>query len=107
MPDLFWAKTANVLWRLTRSPRGALAAEEARRLLGTLRQAPLRTTAVGPLAGRALEIACAIGGAVYDATYLAVAELPAARLWTADASLVRAAAGSDWEDRVVLLEAGE
>lgn len=106
VPDLFWAETANVLWRLTRPPRGALGAEEARGLLETLRQAPLRTTAVGPLASRALEIACTIGGTVYDATYIAVAELRAVRLWTADARLVRAASGSAWEELVVLLEPG-
>lgn len=103
VPDLFWAETANVLWRLTRSPRGGLEPEEARGLLDTLRAAPLATTAVGPLADRALEIACATGGPVYDATYIAVAELRGARLWTADARLVRTAAGSGWEDLVVLL----
>lgn len=59
------------------------------------------------MAGRALEIACAIGVTFYDATYLAVAELRGARLWTADARLVRAAAGSAWEEQVVLLEPGE
>jgi len=103
VPDLFWAETANVLWRLTRSRGGGLDPDEARGLLDTLRQAPLATTAVGPLAGRALEIACAIGVTVYDATYIAVAELRGARLWTADGGLVRAAVGSGWEKLVVLL----
>lgn len=107
VPDLFWAETANVLWRLTRSPGGGLEPDEARGVLGTLGQAPLITTAVEPVAGRALEIACGIGVTVYDATYIAVAELRGARLWTADARLVRATAGSGWEELVVLLEPGE
>jgi len=38
---------------------------------------------------------------------LAEAEIRGARPWTADAGLVRAAAGSAWEDLVVLLEPGE
>lgn len=106
VPDLFWAETANVLWRLTRRPGNGLEPEEAHGLLETLRAAPLATTTVGPLAGRALEIACATGGTAYDATYVAVAELRGARVWTADARLVRAVAGSGWEDLVVLLDPG-
>jgi hypothetical protein len=51
VPDLFWAETANVLWRLTRSAAGGLEPDEARGILGTLGQAPLITTVSGRLAG--------------------------------------------------------
>jgi predicted nucleic acid-binding protein len=96
VPDLFWAETANVLWRLTRSGEPLLEPVEARELVEALRAAPLSTVAVGPVAGRALEIACETGVTVYDAAYVAVAELRGARLWTADRRLLRSLAGSRW-----------
>jgi predicted nucleic acid-binding protein len=96
VPDLFWAEAANVLWRLTRSGAARLEAIEARELLEVLRAAPLSTEPVGSVAGRALEIACETGVTAYDATYVAVAELRRARLWTADRRLVAALGGTPW-----------
>lgn len=100
VPDLFWAETANVLWRLTRTRGTRLAAIEAQELLEILWTAPLVTDPVRPVSGRALEIACATGATAYDAAYVAVAELRAARLWTAHEGLVRSLAGSEWAERV-------
>lgn len=96
VPDLFWAETANVLWRLTRSGAPRLEPAEARELVEVLRSAPLSTVPVGPVAGRALQIACETGVTVYDAAYVAVAELRGARLWTADRRLLGSLAGSRW-----------
>lgn len=104
VPDLFWTETANVLWRLTLSPERRLDPGEARELLEALRTAPLSTVPVGPLAGRALEIACESGATVYDATYVAVAEVRGASLWTADERLVRTMTGTEWEALLAPLE---
>lgn len=103
VPDLFWAETANVLWRLTRNPKRRLDPGDASELLEVLRMAPLSTVPVGPLAGRALEIACASGVTVYDATYVAVAEVRGARLWSADRRLVRSLSETEWESLLSLL----
>lgn len=103
VPDLFWVECANVLWRLTRPPHHRIEAGEARALLEVLRTAPLFSTRAAPLAGRALEIACATGATAYDAAYVAVAEILGARLWTADGALVSAVAGTEWEGLVARL----
>lgn len=96
VPDLFWAEAANVLWRLTRGRRASLDRAEAGALLDVLRAAPLTTEPVSPLAGRALEVACVAGITVYDAAYIALAELRGALLWTADRRLVDALAETAW-----------
>ena len=98
VPDLFWIETANVLWRLTRDKERRLEEADARALLAVLRTAPLMIEPVGPLADRALEIACATGATAYDAAYVATAELRGARLWTADERLFGALEGSAWKE---------
>lgn len=98
VPDLFWAETANVVWRLTRTAGAGLDAGEALDLLEVLRSVPFATEPLGLVAGRALEIACEAGITVYDGIYVAVAELRGARLWTADRSLLRALAGTRWAE---------
>lgn len=60
----------------------------------------MATVPAGPLSGRALEIVCATGATVYDALYVASAEVRGDRLWTADERLMRLLSGSEWEDRV-------
>ena len=102
VPDLFWAETANVLWRLGRA--AVLEPDDARAALEALRAAPLRTEAVEPLSGRALEIALETGATVYDAVYVALAELLGARLWTADDRLARAVTGTRWQAVVARLD---
>jgi predicted nucleic acid-binding protein len=99
VPELFWAETANALWRLSR--RGTpLRAAEALEIFDVLRAAPLRSEPVARLAPRALEIACATGATVYDCVYIALAELRRVRCWTADRRLARVVAGTEWADVV-------
>jgi predicted nucleic acid-binding protein len=100
VPDLFWAEAANALWRLTRVGDRGIDAAEARALLEVLRAAPLTTEPVGPLAARALEIACATGLTAYDAAYVAVAEVRGAEVWTADERLARGLEGTPWAGTV-------
>lgn len=106
VPDLFWSETANGLWRLARGAEATLSRDEARELLAVLRLAPIRSEPVGPFSARALEVALATDLTTYDAAYVALAELVDARLWTADAALVRKLAGTEWEARVAGLVTG-
>lgn len=100
VPDLFWSETSNVLRRLTLGRAPSLTLNEARRLVDVLLAAPFRSEPVRPLTGRALEIAGAVGITCYDATYLALAELREAILWTSDGRLARAVEGTVYEQRV-------
>lgn len=104
VPDLFWSETGNALWRLARGDGAPLAGAEARELFDVLRLAPLRTEPIGATSARALEIALATDLTTYDAAYVALAERLGASFWTADAVLARKLAGTEWANRVTLLE---
>ena len=90
VPDFGQVECANILWKRVR--RGLLTPDLARQHLLDLTALPLQIWPAGPLLERALVLAIAHDVTVYDAAYLALADvLP---LITADAALVRKAAGS-------------
>ena len=87
VPDLFFIECGNVF--RSRVHRRLMTPEEARKAFAVLRALPLQTVASPDLAPLALDLALAHGVSVYDATYAALAERPAAPLVTADARLVK------------------
>ena len=90
VPDVFWAETANVLWkavRVNRCPKGA--AETA---LEFLKQRRLPTVSSLELIDLAFALAGSFGRTVYDSLYVALALESKAEMITADRRLVNAVA---------------
>ncbi len=90
VPDLFWAETANVIWKAWR--QGRLAQAEAREALSALLERGFATTAAAPLLPDALAIAVAFDRTIYDSLYVALAVASRAVLVTADERLANALA---------------
>ena len=88
VPDSFWLETTNVLARRYRRP-----ATEILAAVQALDELPLRTVALDrPVTLLALDLALRHGLTVYDAAYLAVAELEDAGLLTLRVALAGVAA---------------
>lgn len=90
MPDLFDAECANVI--RTSVARGRLRDGQAGRALRLVLEMPGQRVASGLLVEAALVLALAVKVSVYDACYLALADLLGVPLVTADRRLVEAAA---------------
>lgn len=90
VPDLFWAETANILWKSVRM--GRLPGNAATEALTTMLQYGFPTVPVRELAEDALAIALSTGRTAYDALYVALAVQRDASLITADERLVNALA---------------
>jgi predicted nucleic acid-binding protein len=91
-PHLLPIEVANVIRQHRR--RGALTPEEARGRLARFFSYGVRLLAPATLTERALAIADEQDlAAVYDAHYIALAELEGCDLWTADRRLLRTLAG--------------
>jgi predicted nucleic acid-binding protein len=91
-PPLLPSEVANVIRQRMR--QGRLNLDGARTLLAQFLAVPLSLQAPEPLYDRALVLADAYNlPAVYDAHYVALAELHGATLWTADQRLLRALGG--------------
>lgn len=89
-PHLMPFEVANVLHR--RVVRGDLEIEAAAGLMQDLMSVGVDLYESSVLFGRALELANALGqGAVYDAHYLALAEIVDCEFWTADERFYRGA----------------
>ena len=89
-PSLMPFEVANALHR--RVLRGELTIEVAVDLIQSLLSSKLEFLDTPNVHGRALELASQLDqGAVYDAHYLALAELLDCELWTADGKFYRAA----------------
>ncbi len=91
-PPLLPSEVANVIRQRLR--QGGLDLGEARALLAQFLAVPLSLQAPETLYDRALLLADQYGlPAIYDAQYVALAELLDATLWTADQRLLRALGG--------------
>lgn len=91
-PPLLPSEVANVIRQRLR--QGRLDLGEARALLAQFLAVPLSLQAPETLYDRALLLADQYGlPAIYDAQYVALAELLDATLWTADQRLLRALGG--------------
>ena len=95
IPDLFYAECAYVLWKYVR--QYGYAAEAARQNLIDLQALALQTVPTASLVDRALPLALEYGVTVYDACYLALAQLAGAPLVTADTALVKKMQGAGVE----------
>ena len=98
-PDLAYLECANILWKWVR--RGRLSAAEAAQGVRDLHALPLQTWRAKDLLDAALSLAVRFDVSVYDAAYLALADLLALPLVTADEALVRKAGGPS--DRLIVL----
>lgn len=86
-PAFFEVETDSIL-RQKVALRKELTAEQARAAFARLRDLPIRQVSESGQRERAWEIATGFGFAtVYDATYLALAELRGCEFWTADERL--------------------
>jgi predicted nucleic acid-binding protein len=100
-PDLLFAETANILWKVVR--RNEMAASRAFEIIDEVAAAPFITISNQSLARDALELSVATGITAYDASYVALAIRIDKILITADEKLVRKLAGTRSADRVRLL----
>jgi predicted nucleic acid-binding protein len=90
VPDLFWAESANILWKAVRQGRWTrAAAEEAR---ATLMSISLATIPTLDLLEEAYSIAATFDRTIYDSLYVALAARSRAQLVTADERLANALA---------------
>lgn len=90
-PPLLFSEVANVVRQ--RQRRGSLEIDEARTILASLLALPITILSPDALLDRALVLAHEYDlPAIYDAQYVALAELTGATFWTADQRLIRALA---------------
>jgi predicted nucleic acid-binding protein len=90
VPDLFWAETANLLWKALQ--HGRCSKEFAERALASLVGRGLRTIASVSLLNLAFRIATDHQRTVYDSLYVALAVRANGQLITADERLANALA---------------
>jgi predicted nucleic acid-binding protein len=100
-PDLLFAETANILWKLVR--RGEMTASRAIEIIEEVAAAPFITISNQSLAQDALDLAIATGLTAYDASYVALAIRLDKILITADEKLVRKLTGTRSANQVRLL----
>jgi len=90
VPDLFWAETANLLWKTVQ--HGRCSKEFAESALVSLVDRRLRTVPSVPLLSLAFRIATDYDRTVYDTLYVALAVRENGQLITADKRLANALA---------------
>ncbi|MBV9071391.1 MAG: type II toxin-antitoxin system VapC family toxin [Acidobacteria bacterium] len=100
-PDLLFAETANILWKLVR--RAEMTDSRAIEIIEEVASAPFITISNQSLAKDALDVANATGLSAYDASYVALAIRLDKILITADEKLVRKLAGTRNANHVRLL----
>jgi predicted nucleic acid-binding protein len=103
-PELLLAEVSNILWK--KVGRGDLTRDEAVRIASDLEQADVTIHPMGPLFGRALQIALDTGRSAYDCTYLALAELLSYQAVTADRRLCNALHGGPYTGLILWVEDG-
>lgn len=102
-PDLVVPEIVNAAWKLARA--GEIETTHGQRIAEAVGSAFNRLVPSTRLASRAYTLAAELDHPVYDCLYLALAELEAASLVTADRQLMRRVRGTDLEARVRALEA--
>ncbi|MGH9818000.1 MAG: type II toxin-antitoxin system VapC family toxin [Candidatus Acidiferrales bacterium] len=88
VPDLFWAESANLLWKAV--SRGRCTKQFAETALRELQERALPTVSSLPLLNLAFAIASAFQRSVYDSLYIALAVHSKAQFITADERLANA-----------------
>lgn len=100
-PDLLFAETANIVWKLVR--RGEMTSSRGIEIIDEIVAAPFITVSNQSLAQDALDLAIATGLSAYDASYVALAIRLDKILITADERLVRKLTGTRSANQVRLL----
>jgi predicted nucleic acid-binding protein len=90
VPDLFYAETANAIWKAVRA--GRVSPTFGDKALVLLREREFPTVPALKLLDRAFQIAADYGRTVYDSLYVALAVQTNAQLITADERLANALA---------------
>ena len=103
-PELLLAEVSNILWK--KVGRNELTKVQAERIAADVSQADVMIHPMGPLFGRALQIALETGRSAYDSMYLALAEALSTRLVTADRRLYNALQGGAFARLVLWVEDG-
>lgn len=91
VPEIFYIEMANICWKWVR--RKAMRYETVVNALDSILELPLERYSDNELADVALENASRFNISAYDGAYLALAEIYAAPLITADEALLRACRG--------------
>lgn len=86
VPDLLYTECANVFWKYVN--RGVFSEDEAHEFLSDVQGYSFDTIPVSDHLQKALELACKFQLSVYDACYLAVADLQDGILITEDRRLI-------------------
>ncbi|HEV7488621.1 MAG TPA: type II toxin-antitoxin system VapC family toxin [Thermoanaerobaculia bacterium] len=100
-PDLLFAETANIVWKLVR--RCEMTSSRGIEIIEEIVAAPFITVSNQSLAQDALDLAIATGLSAYDASYVALAIRIDKILITADEKLVRKLTGTRSANQVRLL----
>lgn len=97
-PDLIIAETCNIAWRKARV--GDLLVDDVKAIAAILHRNFHELASSDRLSAIAADIALALDHPVYDAFYVALAELRSVPLITADRRLVARVSGTRWESVV-------
>lgn len=107
-PAHWLAEVTNVLWVRTRlAGAGGIEVAQAGYILPVLQHASVESHPLAAVLAPAFEIATRCGVTMYDALYVATAELLDVPFVTADARLVRRLSDTRWADRVLPLRGFE
>ncbi|MBV9554413.1 MAG: type II toxin-antitoxin system VapC family toxin [Alphaproteobacteria bacterium] len=101
-PDLLIAECANVLWKKVR--RNELSEVEALLAARLIERADIELRPMRPLLELATQLAIRLDHSAYDCIYLALAEETSGEFVTADASLHRKVAATQFAERIRLLD---
>ncbi len=100
-PDLLYPETGNILWKKHRLHELLLA--EVNEIIDAISSLPINIVASRQIMPLAAAIAMQSGITVYDAMYVTVAKVYETRVITADRRLVKALAGTEFEDLALWL----
>lgn len=103
-PDLLYPETGNILWKKQRL--GELTHAEVEDIIEALTHVPIRIEESKPIIPLAIAVAINSGITVYDAMYVAVANIYNTRMITADKKLVDALAKTEFKQYVQWLGSG-
>ena len=103
-PELLLAEISNILWK--KVGRNELTREQAERIAGDVAQADVTIHPMGPIFGRALQIALETGRSAYESMYLALAEGLSTRVVTADQRLCNALQNGPFAGLILWIQDG-
>lgn len=100
-PDLIYPETGNILWKKHRLKE--LTAPEVNEIIEGIESIPIRIEPSKPLLKLAVDLAVVYNITVYDAFYLAIAQIYESKVITADRKLTNVLRNTSLEGNVVWL----